>query len=80
VALRTEDFAAAVTLLHEQNLIAGSAGGEFIQPATGVSTAEITRALVQGGHAVEGIWAREQTLEDFYLALVKTSSGAAREH
>jgi ABC-2 type transport system ATP-binding protein len=80
VALRTEDFAAAVTLLHEQNLIAGSAGGEFIQPATGVSTAEITRALVQGGHAVEGIWTREQTLEDFYLALVKTSGGAAREH
>jgi ABC-2 type transport system ATP-binding protein len=80
VALRTRDFAVAVAWLREHNLITGSEGGEFIQPAAGVSPAEITRSLVQGGHAVEGIWAREQTLEDFYLALVKTPNGASRDH
>jgi ABC-type multidrug transport system ATPase subunit len=78
VALRTKDFDAAVTLLREQNLISGSAGAEFILPIAGVSTAEITRVLVQAGHAVEGIWAREQTLEDFYLELVKSSSTSSK--
>jgi ABC-2 type transport system ATP-binding protein len=76
VALRTRDFGAAVTLLRGQNLISGSEGAEFILPNDGVSTAEITRALVQAGHPVEGIWAREQTLEDFYLELVKSSAAA----
>jgi ABC-2 type transport system ATP-binding protein len=80
VALRTKDFAAAVTLLREQKLISGSEGAEFIMPNDGVSTAEITRVLVQAGHAVEGIWAREQTLEDFYLELVKSSSTNSKQN
>lgn len=80
VALRTKDFVAAVTLLREQKLISGSEGAEFILLKDGVTTAEVTRALVQAGHAVEGIWAREQTLEDFYLELVKTSSATSKQN
>jgi ABC-2 type transport system ATP-binding protein len=80
VALRTKDFAGAVTLLRERKLISESEGTEFILPHAGVSTAEITRALVQAGHAVDGIWAREQTLEDFYLELVKSSTAAPKQN
>jgi ABC-2 type transport system ATP-binding protein len=74
VALRTHNFAAAATLLRQQNLISGSDGTEFIILNDGATTAEIARVLVQAGHAVEGIWAHEQTLEDFYLELVKSSA------
>jgi len=80
VALRTKDFVAAVTLLREQKLISGSEGKEFILLNDGVTTSEVTRALVQAGHAVEGIWAREQTLEDFYLELVKSSSATSKQN
>jgi ABC-2 type transport system ATP-binding protein len=80
VALRTKDFAAAVTLLREQKLISGSEGVEFILLCDGATTVEITRVLVQAGHAVEGIWAREQTLEDFYLELVKATSAAPKSN
>lgn len=79
VALRTKDFVGAVTLLRKQNLISGSEGAEFILLNDGVTTAEVTRVLVQAGHEVAGIWAREQTLEDFYLELVKTSAAATKQ-
>lgn len=80
VALRTQDFAAAVVYLRQAGLISGSDGKEFIQLNDGISTAEITRVLVQGGHEVIGIWAREQTLEDFYLELVKSAPNPAKQN
>ena len=72
VALKTSDFAAATKLLRERGLISGEQDGEFIALKEGSTTAEITRTLVSAGMAVDGIWQREQTLEDFYLDLVKT--------
>lgn len=80
VALRTKDFAAATVYLRQAGLISGSDGKEFIQLNGGVTTAEITRALVQAGHDVTGIWAREQTLEDFYLELVKSAPSKAKQN
>ena len=77
VALRTPDFARAAALLREQGLIAGAAGGRFIELKDGASTAEVTRALVVAGIAVVGIWHHQQTLEDFYLELVKPPSAPA---
>src|ERR1041385_7080467 len=71
VRLRTPDFAAATALLRERGLIAAASDGQFLMPADGASTAEITRTLVQAGIPVEGIWPEEQTVEDFYLNLVK---------
>lgn len=71
VALKTPDFTAATEVLRERGLITGQQDGEFITLRDGGSTAEIARALVQAGMAVDGIWQREQTLEDFYLDLVK---------
>jgi ABC-2 type transport system ATP-binding protein len=71
VALKTNDFPAATRLLHERGLITDAAEGRFITLAEGRTTAEITQALVAAGLAVEGIWQHEQTVEDFYLNLIK---------
>jgi ABC-2 type transport system ATP-binding protein len=70
VALKTPDFAGAARLLRERGLITATAEDRFITVADGHSTAEITRALVAAGLAVEGIWQHEQTVEDFYMGLV----------
>lgn len=71
VALRTPDFAAATALLRERGMINGAEGTEFITLKDGTTPGEVTRVLVTAGFVVEGIWQREQTLEDFYLDLVK---------
>ena len=71
VVLKTPDFAAATALLRERRLISSATDGRFIVLYDGTSTADVTRALVTAGMAVEGIWQHEQTLEDFYLSLVK---------
>jgi ABC-2 type transport system ATP-binding protein len=70
VALKTPDFAGATRLLRERGLITAAAENRFITLAAGRSTADITQALVAAGLAVEGIWQHEQTVEDFYLALI----------
>ena len=71
VALKTNDFGGAVRRLLECGLITASAEDRFITPTAGRTTAEITQALVVAGFAVEGIWQHEQTVEDFYLNLIK---------
>jgi len=73
VMLRTPDFGAATTLLRERGIITGSADGRFISLSEGRTTAEAAKLLVEANLPVEGIWPQEQTLEDFYLGLVKTS-------
>ena len=71
VSLKTPDFAAATALLRERGLITDAREGKFIVLTDGRSTAEVAQALVSAGMAVEGIWQHEQTVEDFYLSLVK---------
>jgi ABC-type multidrug transport system ATPase subunit len=71
VALKTNDFAAAEKILRAQNLITATSEEKFITLAEGRSTAEITQTLVAAGLAVEGIWQHEQTVEDFYMSLIK---------
>ena len=71
VALKTSDFANATKLLRERGLIIATEQEKFITLAEGRSTAEIAQTLVTAGIAVEGIWQHEQTVEDFYLGLVK---------
>lgn len=71
VKLKTPDFAAAVALLQSRGIITGAAEGRFITLNEGRTTAEVAAALVGAGVAVDGIWQQEQTLEDFYLSIVK---------
>jgi ABC-2 type transport system ATP-binding protein len=71
VRLKTPDFAAAAALLRELGIISSDSDGRFISLKEGRTTAEVSAALVGAGFAVEGIWKQDQTLEDFYLTLVK---------
>jgi ABC-2 type transport system ATP-binding protein len=71
VLLKTPDFPAATKRLREQGAISGAAGGKAIVLNEGRTTAEIVKILVDAGIPVEGIWPEEQSLEDFYLNLVK---------
>jgi ABC-2 type transport system ATP-binding protein len=71
VSLKTSDFANAEKILKEQGIISGVVDGKFVTLADGRTTSEIVHTLVGAGLAVDGIWQNEQTLEDFYLGLVK---------
>ena len=71
VSLKTTDFTGATKLLYERGFITATAEERFITLAEGRTTAEIAQALVAAGFAVEGIWQHEQTVEDFYLNLIK---------
>ena len=71
VALKTSDFAKAAKLLLERGLITATELEKYITLAEGCSTADIAQALVAAGIAVDGIWQHEQTVEDFYLNLIK---------
>ncbi len=77
VLLKTPDFGAATALLRERGIITGAVEGKGIVLNTGRTTAEAARILVEANIAVEGIWLQEQTLEDFYLDLVKAPAPAA---
>ena len=71
VMLRTPDFARATLLLRERGFIKAAADGRFISLSEGRTTADVVSALVGAGMPVDGIWQQEQTLEDFYLSIVK---------
>ena len=73
VALRTPNFAGATALLRERGIITGSLDGKYITLSEGRTTAEVAKALVNADLPVDGIWHEEQTLEDFYLSLVKAA-------
>jgi len=71
VLLKTSDFARAAKLLRERGLITGVADERGVTLAAGKSTREVSRVLFEAGYSLDGIWQQEQTLENFYLDLVK---------
>jgi ABC-2 type transport system ATP-binding protein len=71
VQLKTPDFAAATGLLRERGIITGSSDEKYIVLGEGRTTAEAVKTLVEANLTVEGIWQQDQTLEDFYLELIK---------
>jgi ABC-2 type transport system ATP-binding protein len=71
VRLRVSDFAAAVRELTGAGLIHAQRDGEWVQPALGVGNDQIVRRLVELGLGVFEIATEEQTLEQFYLNLMK---------
>lgn len=73
VMLRTPEFDKAAAILCERGIITGSSDGKVIVLAEGRTTAEVARTLVEAKISLEGIWPKEQTLEDFYLRLVKAA-------
>ena len=73
VRLKTPDFPAAAAWLRQRGIITEADGAGYVRLGAERTVAEAARALVEAGFPVEGIWQQEQTLEDFYLGLVKAS-------
>jgi ABC-2 type transport system ATP-binding protein len=71
VRLRTNDFALAARQLLAAKMITADRDGRLIAPAAGVGTDQIVRALVEQGLPVFEIAPEEETLESFYLGLMK---------
>ena len=80
VLLKTPDFAAATQLLRARGIITAAVDGNGIVLSEGRTTAEAAKILVEADIPVEGIWLQEQTLEDFYLNLVKTAGPEANRN
>jgi ABC-2 type transport system ATP-binding protein len=78
VSLKTPDFTSATKLLQERGLITATAEQKYISLAVDRSTTEIIQVLVSAGFPVEGIWQHDQTVEDFYMSLVKPSSASGK--
>ena len=71
VRLRVDDFSQAVKALRHDRLIVDERDGQFVALAPGVGTDRIVRRLVEQGMAVYEVAGYQQTLEDFYLELMR---------
>lgn len=69
--LRTGNFTEATRLLREARMIDEDRDGQFITLASGISSEQIVKKLVEQGMPVFEIANVEQTLENFYLSLMK---------
>ncbi|MEO6036252.1 MAG: ABC transporter ATP-binding protein [Verrucomicrobiota bacterium] len=73
VRIRVGSFAEASRRLLEWKLIEEVREGQFITLAEGISTDQVVKRLVEDGMPLFEIAVVEQTLEDFYLSLMKGS-------
>ncbi len=73
VRLKVSDFASAIKVLSDAALITATRAGQFIALADGIDTDKVVRRLVEQGIAVYEIAREQQTLEEFYLALMNDS-------
>ena len=71
VRLRTGNFAEAAKILRESGLIAQERDGQFIMLAEGVGSNQVVERLVERRQPVFEIAPEEETLESFYLTLMK---------
>ena len=71
VRLRVGNFDRAVSDLRALKMITETRDGELITLADGITTDRIVKTLVEQGMPVFEIAPKEQTLEDFYLSLMK---------
>jgi ABC-2 type transport system ATP-binding protein len=71
IRLQVNNFAQAVTVLRREQLILDERDGQFVALAPDVGTDRVVRLLVEQGMAVYEIARHEQTLEDFYLGLMR---------
>ena len=74
VTLRVNDFSAATKCLREAALIIDERDGKAIALAPNIATDEVVRCLVKHGISVFAITPHEQSLEEFYLSLMKSGA------
>jgi ABC-2 type transport system ATP-binding protein len=77
VHLRTDDFAAAAAWLQQRGWITDSKEARLLAPAAGVDIPELVRRLVEGGFPIHQIGPETQSLEGFYLSLVRDAGSSA---
>ena len=77
VRLKVSDFAKATAGLRAAGLITDVNAGETVSLTKGVTTDQLVRWLVKENFSVHEIFRQEQTLEDFYLALMKPAGAPA---
>ena len=77
VRLKVSDFATATLGLRAAGLITDVNAGETVSLTKGVTTDQLVRWLVKENFSVHEIFRQEQTLEDFYLALMKPAGAPA---
>jgi ABC-2 type transport system ATP-binding protein len=71
VRLRTGNFAEAAKILRESALIVEERDGQFILPAEGVGASQVVERLVERRQPVFEIGPEPESLENFYLTLMK---------
>jgi ABC-2 type transport system ATP-binding protein len=71
VRLRAGNFAEAAKILRESGMIAEERDGQFIMLAEGVGSNQVVERLVERRQPVFEIAPEEETLENFYLSLMK---------
>ncbi len=79
IRLQVGDFDVAVRLLREAQLITDTRDGQFVALQPGTSTDRLVNLLVAHGLPVFEIARHEESLEDFYLVLMKTSSAMTHD-
>jgi ABC-2 type transport system ATP-binding protein len=77
VRLRVTDFSQAVHALRGERLIVDDRDGQFVALAPDIGTERIVRRLVEQGISVYEVARHEQTLEDFYLSLMRAGDTKA---
>jgi ABC-2 type transport system ATP-binding protein len=80
VLLRVNDFAAAVTVLRQENLIVDDRDGKFIALAANAKIEQVARCLVRNDISIHEISPHEQDLEGFYLSLMRDAQPATSSH
>jgi ABC-2 type transport system ATP-binding protein len=73
VRVKTGDFAAAASALRQAGLITDERDGHFVVLSPGTGTERVVKFLVERDMPVYEIAAEEETLESFYLSLMKKS-------
>lgn len=74
--LKTSEFGAAAQSLRASGLVAADHDGQWLELADGVTPDRVVRRLVELGLPVFEISPQEQTLEAFYLALMRNEPPA----
>lgn len=69
--LKTDDFSRAVETLRQGALIIGSRDGQYVALAPEAAADQVVQLLVTHRFPVHEIAPEEETLEDFYLSLMK---------
>jgi hypothetical protein len=77
--LKVGDWTRAIEGLVQEKLIADTRDGAFIALAPGVGTEVVVRRLVEQGMPVFEIAHEEQTLEHFYLSLMKEERSESKK-